>query len=102
MILNNEQQLKEILDEGVVVIDFFATWCNPCKMLSPIIDTLEGEMSDVKFVKVNIDDYPELAVEYGVATIPNIKIVKSGEVVETLSGFMPKQILEGKINPHRQ
>ena len=101
MILKNEQQLKEMLNEGVVVLDFFATWCNPCKMLSPIIDTLEDEMKDVKFIKINVDDYPELAVEYGVSTIPNLKIIKRGEVVDTLGGFMPKQILESKINPHR-
>lgn len=101
MILNNAQELKELIKEGVVVLDFFAPWCNPCKMLSPVIDTLSEEMTDVKFVKINIDEFTELALDYNVVSIPNIKIIKDNEVVESLNGFLPKALLETKINSHK-
>lgn len=101
MTLNNELELRELLKEDIVVLDFFAPWCNPCKMLSPIIDTLDSEMEDVKFVKVNIDEFPEIAVDYGVVNIPTLKIIKKGEVVDTINGFIPKPMIEAKINPHK-
>lgn len=101
MVLNNEQELKDLLGEGVVVLDFYAPWCNPCKMLSPVIDDLEKEMTDVKFVKIDTDELTELALEYNVVTLPTIKIFKDNQEVETLNGFLPKALLQAKINSHK-
>ena len=88
----------EVLDnKGVVLVDFFATWCGPCKMIAPIIDELEAEMGDVKFVKVDVDESPEVATRYGIQSIPTLKVFKDGENVDTVVGFLPKEQINALI-----
>ncbi|GAA0858865.1 MULTISPECIES: thioredoxin [Clostridium] len=88
----------EVLDnKGVVLVDFFATWCGPCKMIAPIIDELEAEMGDVKFVKVDVDESPEVATRYGIQSIPTLKVFKDGENVDTVVGFLPKEQIKALI-----
>lgn len=86
-------------NEGVVLIDFFASWCGPCKMLAPIIDEIAEERADVSVVKINVDDEPELAERFGVFSIPTLVVMKNGEVVNKSSGARPKDqilaLLEG-------
>ncbi len=77
-----------------VVVDFWAEWCGPCKQLSPLVDELAAEMKDkVKVVKVNIDESPDAPTKYGVRGIPTLMIFKSGELVDTRVGGMPKSQL---------
>lgn len=77
-----------------VVVDFWAEWCGPCKLLSPIIDELAVEMGEkVKVVKVNIDESPESPTKYGVRGIPTLMIFKNGQLVDTRVGSMPKSQL---------
>ncbi|SES84240.1 thioredoxin [Anaerobranca gottschalkii] len=92
---------QEVLESEVpVLVDFWAPWCGPCKMLSPIIDQLVDEYGDkLKIVKVNVDENPDLAGDYGIMSIPTLILFKNGEEVETISGFMPKNKLMEKINP---
>lgn len=78
-------------NEGVVLIDFFASWCGPCKMLAPIIDEIAEERADVSVVKVNVDDEPELAEEFGVFSIPTLVILKNGELAHQSVGARPKE-----------
>lgn len=85
---------------NVVVVDFFATWCGPCKMLAPVFDTLSEELTDVDFVKVDIDQSLELAQKFGITTVPTMMIFKDGKVVDTLVGFMPKDNLKAKVQAH--
>lgn len=95
----NESEFKSEINEGIVVVDFFATWCNPCKMLSPILDELAEEMAGkVKFLKVDVDESPNLADEYSITNIPAVGIFKNGEKQEISVGFSPKEALAGKIN----
>lgn len=80
-VMNTEQQ---------VLIDFYATWCPPCKMLSPIIDEVSEESDGTKVCKVDIDEEPALAQRFGVMSVPTLVLLKGGEVISTLSGFRPK------------
>lgn len=88
----------EVLNkEGVVVVDFFAAWCGPCKMLGPVLEEVQEEMSNVKIVKVDIDENQKIAEEYGVTNIPTIKIFKDGKEITTSVGFLPKASLINMI-----
>lgn len=87
-----------INNEGVTVVDFWAKWCGPCKMLAPVLETVEKELDQVKFVKVDVDENGELADKYQISTIPTLLLFKDGKVVDTLVGFMPKDILKAKIS----
>ena len=77
-----------------VLVDFWAEWCGPCKMVSPILEELAGELGDkVKIVKVNIDENPETPTKFGVRGIPTLMVFKGGELVSTKVGAMPKQAM---------
>lgn len=74
-----------------VLIDFYADWCGPCRMLAPIIEEIKNEVSDVKVVKINVDENQEIASQYGVRSIPTLVYVKDGKVVKQAVGFRPKK-----------
>ena len=86
-------------DNKLVIVDFWATWCGPCRMLSPILDEVEGEMSDkITVVKVNVDDADEIAGRYRIMSIPTLLFFKGGQAVDKTVGAMPKNALIDKIN----
>lgn len=86
---------EEVLKEKcVVVVDFWATWCGPCKMIAPIVEELDEEMSNVKFVKVDVDKNPQIANQYKIVSIPTLKIFKDGKLINTLIGFKTKDALK--------
>ncbi|GAA3649189.1 thioredoxin [Asaccharospora irregularis] len=98
-ILNDNSFNEEINKEGVIVVDFFASWCGPCKMLAPVFEDLSNEMGDnANFFKVDIDQSLELARTYGINTVPTMLVFKNGEVVDKMVGFMPKESLRSKIS----
>lgn len=98
----NSEEFNNLVEhvEGIAVVDFFATWCGPCKMLAPVFDSLSEELTDVDFVKVDIDQSLELAQKFGITTVPTMMIFKDGKVVDTLVGFMPKDNLKAKVQAH--
>ena len=98
--LINSQEFDNTIESGVVVVDFFATWCGPCKMLAPVIDELSGELENVNFVKVEIDQSMDLAQKFKIVSVPTLKVFKNGEEVDTLMGFMPKEVLKSKVEAH--
>lgn len=92
--INNENFEQEVLkSEKPVLVDFFATWCGPCKMLSPILDQVAAERSDIKVCKIDVDQQPELAARYNVMSIPTLLVVRDGQVVNQALGALPKQAL---------
>ena len=90
---NNFQ--SEVLDsDRPVLLDFWAPWCTPCLMVGPILDEIAGERSDIKVAKVNVDEQPELAGQFGVMSIPTLVVMKEGRIVQQAMGARPKaQIL---------
>ncbi|MBE6252999.1 MAG: thioredoxin [Bacteroidales bacterium] len=87
-----------ITDNKLVIVDFWATWCGPCRMLSPVLDELEEEMADqISVVKVNVDDADEIAAQYRIMSIPTLLFIKGGQVVDKTVGAMPKATLAEKI-----
>ncbi|MCZ0717044.1 thioredoxin [Aerococcus kribbianus] len=90
-----DQNFTEETQDGLVLIDFWATWCGPCRMQSPIVEQLDDEMGDqVKFTKMDVDDNPQTASEFGIMSIPTLMIKKNGQVVDQLVGYTPKERLE--------
>ena len=80
---------------GVALVDFYADWCGPCKMVSPIVDEIAEEYSSIKVGKVNVDECPELAVSFGVVSIPTLVALKDGKELTRIVGYRPKEdILE--------
>ena len=98
VILTN-QNFKEEVKEGLVLVDFFATWCGPCKMMEPVISKIAEEYKGkVKVGKVNVDDENELAMQYGISSIPTLILFKDGEPIKTLIGLSSKSEIENMIN----
>ena len=96
--ITRENYKEEILKESkTVLLDFWATWCTPCKMISPIIDEIASENTDIKVGKVNIDEQPELASAFGVMSIPTLVVMKDGKIVKSIVGARPKASILGML-----
>jgi len=96
--LTKENFDKEVLASDVpVLVDFWATWCGPCQMMSPIVEELAKEIHGAKVAKINVDEAQEIAEKYDIMSIPAFKIFKNGKVVAEINGAVPKQILIDKI-----
>lgn len=93
--INKNNLRNEVLDsEKPVLLDFWAPWCGPCRMVSPIVDEIAAERGDIKVGKVNVDEQPELAAQFGVMSIPTLVVMKGGKVANQMVGARPKsQIL---------
>ena len=93
--INKNNFQNEVLDSGKpVLLDFWAPWCGPCRMVSPSVDEIAAERGDIKVGKVNVDEQPELAGQFGVMSIPTLVVIKGGKIVHQMVGARPKaQIL---------
>ncbi|MCM3712334.1 thioredoxin [Sporosarcina luteola] len=96
-----DQDFKEQTKDGLVLVDFWATWCGPCKMIAPVLEELDGELNGkAKIVKVDVDENQATAGEYGIMSIPTLVLFKDGEIVDKVVGFQPKEQLAELIEKH--
>ena len=96
--IKTAEEFEKEIASGKVLLDFFATWCGPCNMLSPVIEELEKEMPDVKFIKVDVDELPALAAKYQVYSIPTLIYFENGQEMRKRLGYSPKAALAKFIN----
>ncbi len=95
--INAEEYSQIINSTNPVVIDFHATWCGPCKVLSPILEELDDEIDGVEFVKLDVDQHPQIAGQNQVMGVPTVVILKDGEVKDRFVGVQPKEVIKEKI-----
>ncbi len=97
-IIKNKAEYDQVLaGNKSVFVDFYADWCGPCKMVGPVLEEISKDYTDIKFVKVNVDDNPEIAQQYGIMSIPTMIGFKNGEKVASSLGFMPREELEAVV-----
>lgn len=94
----NEKEFDEIIKSGITLVDFYADWCGPCKMLGPILESLDEEYSDINFVKVNCDNDIAIADKFGILSIPAVFIIKDGEVIANTLGYHGKEDMKKFID----
>jgi thioredoxin 1 len=101
-ITSKEQFQQEIAHEGVSVVDFYADWCGPCRMVGPIMEELQSDNAEkgVKVLKINVDEHPDIASEFGVSSIPAVFFIKNGEIKEGMVGANPKTVYQEKIDTY--
>lgn len=101
-ILNaTDADFTEKTNDGVVLVDFWAPWCGPCKMIAPVLEELDGEIEGkATIVKVNVDDNQETASKFGIMSIPTLLVMKNGETVDKVVGFRPKEELAKLVEQH--
>ena len=100
MNINKNNFQNEVMNaDKPVLLDFWASWCAPCRMVVPIIEEIANEREDIKVGKINVDEQPELASEFGIMSIPTLVVMKNGKIVQQVSGARPKEaILEMLFN----
>ena len=92
--INKNNFQNEIMDsEKTVLLDFWAPWCAPCRMVVPVIEEIAGERPDIKVGKINVDEQPELASKFGIMSIPTLVVMKNGKIVQRVSGARPKEAI---------
>ena len=93
--LTKDSYHNEVMEtEKVVVIDFWATWCGPCKMMAPVVEEVAKDYPDVKVCKVTVDEEPELSNAFKIVSIPTIVVIKNGEIIDSVVGYRPKEDIE--------
>ena len=92
--INKNNFQNEVMNsDKTVLLDFWAPWCAPCRMVVPIIEEIAGERPDIKVGKINVDEQPELASEFGIMSIPTLVVMKNGKIVQQVSGARPKEAI---------
>jgi len=96
-----DQSFSSEISDGLVLVDFWAPWCGPCKMIAPVLVELDADMSDkVKIVKIDVDENQETASNFGIMSIPTLVLFKDGKPVDKVVGFNPKEALVELVNKH--
>ena len=97
----NESNFQEMPGKGLVLVDFFATWCGPCRMLGPVLEDMANDRDSIDIVKVDIDESMNLARQFGIMSVPTLILFKDGQVVAKTGGFQPKESLQQFIDNNK-
>ncbi len=97
MITNDNFDEEVIKSDKPVLLDFWASWCGPCRMVSPVVDRIAEDRDDIKVGKINIDEQPELATQFEITSIPTLMIIKDGKVTNKAVGALPREAIEALI-----
>lgn len=98
-IISSEKQFEDVIENGVTLVDFYATWCGPCKMLAPFIEEVSADFDGkISVCKVDVDEVESLAYKYNVRSIPTLMYFKDGKLIEVNVGFQDKKTIEDKLN----
>jgi thioredoxin 1 len=98
-VTDNNFQAEVLESEKPVLVDFWAPWCGPCRVVAPVLEEIAGEREDLRIVKLNIDDNQQTAARYQVLSIPTMILFKAGEPIKTVVGAYPKQRLQAELEP---
>ncbi len=97
------EEFEQIIKgDKLTLVDFWATWCGPCLMMAPVLDEFASRHPEVNVIKVNVDQFPDLAGRYGIMSIPTMILFKQGSEIQRVIGFMPVEILEQQLSPSLQ
>ncbi len=100
--MNKMETFNDVISENrLVLVDFFATWCQPCKMMHPVLEQVKADLGDqVRIIKVDVDKYGQTAAQYGIQAVPTLMLFRNGQVLWRQSGVLPKSDLLAVINQH--
>lgn len=101
IIHGNESDFDSLVSNGLVLVDFYADWCGPCRMLASQLEAIKDDRNDTKIVKINVDEAHELAKKYGIMSIPALKLFKDGKLVDNKIGYMPKELIQNWIDENK-
>lgn len=94
----NSNEFDSAIASGIVLVDFYADWCGPCKMLAPVLEEVAKKIEQVDFYKLNVDISSDIAGRYGIQAIPNLIIFKDGKAVDQITGFVPENEIINRLN----
>ncbi len=101
MEIKNENEFNETINSEYALVDFFATWCGPCKMIGPVLESVSSNRDNIKIIKVDVDKFESLARTYGVMSIPTLILFKNGQVIDKKVGFLAEPLLNEWINNNK-
>ncbi|WP_019120238.1 thioredoxin [Brevibacillus massiliensis] len=97
----SDQTFAQEVESGTVLVDFWAPWCGPCKMIAPVLEQIDSEVGEkLKIAKLNVDENPETSGRFGVMSIPTLMVFKDGQMVDKVIGFQPKEALMATLGKH--
>lgn len=101
IIHGNEDNFDSLINKELVLVDFYADWCGPCRMLASQLEDLSNNRSEVEIVKINVDEAQNLAKKYGIMSIPALMLFKNGKLIDNKVGYMPKELIENWIEDNK-
>lgn len=101
IIHGNESDFDSLVSNGLVLVDFYADWCGPCRMLASQLEAIKDDRNNTKIVKINVDEAHGLAKKYGIMSIPALMLFKDGKLVDNKIGYMPKELIQNWIDENK-